>query len=155
MATTFLQLEGDHPGAPSPLASADPRSAARASAGVRTRRTGERLLLAWAAVVGSMIVLEPAPNDPAAPPLWASLLGVAFVAAFGATVAGLAARRPWGLRASATAAALGLLVAGACAATSHHPTFWWGYELVGFGVLAALTAGALRPLAEVRPRAHP
>jgi hypothetical protein len=53
---------------------------------------------------------------------------VAFTYALFASMVGLASPRPWGLGASALAGGLGMVIAGACAATGHHAGAWWIVE---------------------------
>jgi hypothetical protein len=97
-----------------------------------------RLLYGWLAVFGSIVLFEPAPSNPdAAVPMWGSVLLTAFTFALGAGLVGLFRQRPWALRASLAAGALGIAVGAACAVTDHHSAFWAGYEVVGFSGLAA------------------
>jgi peptidoglycan/LPS O-acetylase OafA/YrhL len=97
-----------------------------------------RLLVAWAAVIGSIVLFEPAPSDPnAAVPAWGNVLGIAFTVALVAALAGLSRRRPWGFRASVLAGGLGLAIGAACVLTDHHVGFWGWYEMAAFSGLAA------------------
>ena len=97
-----------------------------------------RLLVAWATVIGSIVLFEPAPSDPnAAVPAWGNVLGLAFTVALVAALAGLSRRRPSGLRASVVAGGLGLAIGAACVLTDHHVGFWGWYEMAAFSGLAA------------------
>jgi hypothetical protein len=102
------------------------------------------LLVGWIAVMATLYIFEPSPTDPAAIPLWGTILLVAFSYALIGSIFGLAGRRPWGLRASALAGGIGMIVAGACAATGHHAGAWWIFEGVAFTGLAAGSLAALR-----------
>ena len=101
------------------------------------------LLVGWITTVAVLLIFEPSPDDPAAPPLWGTILVMAFTYALFGALLGLGSRRPWGLRASALAGGLGMIVAGACAATGHHAGAWWMIEAVAF---TGLTAGSLAAL---------
>jgi hypothetical protein len=97
-----------------------------------------RLLVGWAAVIGSIVLFEPAPSDPnAAVPVWGTVLGLAFTAALVAGLAGLSRRRPWAFRASIVAGSLGLAIGAACVLTDHHVGFWGWYEMAAFSGLGA------------------
>jgi hypothetical protein len=72
-----------------------------------------------------------------ATPLWGTIVLVAFTYALFASMVGLASGRPWGLGASALAGGLGMVIAGACAATGHHAGAWWIVEGLAFTGLAA------------------
>jgi peptidoglycan/LPS O-acetylase OafA/YrhL len=97
-----------------------------------------RLLVGWAAVIGSIVLFEPAPSNPnAAVPAWGNVLAFAFTAALVAGLAGLSRRRPWALRASVVAGSLGLAIGAACVLTDHHVGFWGWYEMTAFSGLAA------------------
>ena len=102
------------------------------------------LLVGWIAVMATVNIFEPSPTDPAAIPLWGTILLVAFSYALIGSIFGLAGRRPWGLRTSALAGGLGMILAGACAATGHHAGAWWIFEGVAFTGLAAGSLAALR-----------
>ena len=96
------------------------------------------LLYGWLAVFGSIVLLEPSPANPNAPiPAWGNVLLTAFTFALGAGLVGLIRQRPWALRASLVAGALGMVIGGACALTDHHSLLWAGYEMVGFSGLTA------------------
>jgi peptidoglycan/LPS O-acetylase OafA/YrhL len=104
-----------------------------------------RLLFGWLAVIGSIIVFEPAPSNPnAAVPAWGNVLLVAFFVALAAALAGLSRRRPWALRASVVAGGLGIAVGAACALTDHHVGFWSAYEIAAFSGLAAASWFSMR-----------
>jgi peptidoglycan/LPS O-acetylase OafA/YrhL len=97
-----------------------------------------RLLTAWLAVFGSIVLFEPAPSDPqAAVPAWGTMLLAAFTVALLAAIVGLSLRRPWSLRASVGAGALGIAIGAACVVTDHHMGFWGAYEIVAFSGLTA------------------
>jgi hypothetical protein len=89
-------------------------------------------------------LFEPAANPNAIVPLWASVLGFAFLAGLFSTMWGLAGNQRWALKASLATAGLGLGMAAACAVTDHHPAFWWGYEMVAMGTILAFNRMALR-----------
>jgi hypothetical protein len=116
-----------------------PRVARPLGAGVRHHG----LAIAWVAVVGALLLLEPTPAD-ASVPIWAALLSTSWLAALVATLVGLASGTRWSLRASAATAGVGIVLAGACAQTGHHAGLWWATELAAFTALLALTAAALR-----------
>lgn len=101
------------------------------------------LLVAWIAVMATLYIFEPAPTDPTPIPLWGTILLMAFTYALFASIFGLVGRRPWGLRTSALAGGLGMIVAGACAVTGHHAGAWWAFEAVAF---TGLTLGSLTAL---------
>ncbi|MDP9225358.1 MAG: hypothetical protein M3P18_16245, partial [Actinomycetota bacterium] len=138
MAVTHERLEdpstGFLPGEPHPTAgsvrtperigaSAGTRSA-RVDPGGDIRRAWSRgLLVLWTLILVSTL-FEPAPNPNAVVPLWASVLGFAFLTGFFTTAWGLASNQPWGIKASMATATLGLAMAAACAVTDHHPAFW-------------------------------
>ncbi len=98
------------------------------------------LLVAWVAVIATLYIFEPSPTNPTATPLWGMILLLAFTYALIASIVGLAGRRAWGLGASVFAGGLGMIVAGACAATGHHAGAWWIFEAVAF---TGLTAGSV------------
>ncbi len=109
-----------------------------------TRDWSRPLLIAWIAVMATLYIFEPRPTDPTATPLWGTTLLMAFTYALFASILGLAGRREWGLGASALAGGLGMVVAGACAATGHHAGAWWIIEGVAFTGLAAGSIAAMR-----------
>lgn len=103
------------------------------------------LLGAWILVMGGLFLFEPTPSDPnAVIPVWGQILLTVFMAGFFAATYGLASKREWGARASVFTAGLGVAIAVACAATSHHSGAWWGIELASFTALGALSTFALR-----------
>ncbi|MGH2697722.1 MAG: hypothetical protein ACRDJL_00805 [Actinomycetota bacterium] len=104
------------------------------------------LLVAWVATMLALYIFEPRPTDPTATPLWGTILLFAFTYMLFGSIVGLASRRPWGLRTSAFAGCLGIIVAGACAATGHHAGAWWIFEGLAFTGLAAGSLAALRAL---------
>ncbi len=115
------------------------------SSAVRNSRDWSRPLLgAWIGVMAVLYILEPRPTDPAAVSLWGTILLLGFTYAFIGSLVGLAARRPWSFGASAVAGGLGMVVAGACAATGHHAGAWWIAEGVAFTGLAAGSLAARR-----------
>jgi hypothetical protein len=104
-----------------------------------------RLLFGWLAVIGSIVVFEPAPSNPnAAVPAWGNVLLLAFFVSLAAALAGLSRRRPWALRASVVAGALGIVVGAACALTDHHVGFWSAYEIMAFSGLASASWFSMR-----------
>jgi hypothetical protein len=118
------------------------------SSGASLSDWSRRLLVAWAAVIGSIVLFEPAPSDPnAAVPAWGNVLGIAFTVALVAGLAGLSRRRPWGLRASVVAGSLGLAIGAACVLTDHHVGFWGWYEMAAFSGLAASSWFAAKTVA--------
>ena len=102
------------------------------------------LLVGWIATMATLYIFEPSPSDPAAIPLWGTILLVAFAYTLFSSIFGLASRRPWALRTSALAGGLGMILAGACAATGHHAGAWWIFEGVAFTGLAAGSLATLR-----------
>jgi hypothetical protein len=94
--------------------------------------------------MAALYIFEPSPTDPAATPLWGTIVLLAFIYALFASIVGLAGRLPWGLGASALAGGLGMVIAGACAATGHHAGAWWIAEGIAFTGLAAGSLAALR-----------
>jgi hypothetical protein len=104
-----------------------------------------RLLFGWVAVIGSIVVFEPAPSNPnAAVPAWGNVLLLAFFVALAVGLAGLSRRRPWSLRASVVAGGLGVAVGAACALTDHHVGYWSAYEIVAFSGLTAASWFSMR-----------
>lgn len=102
------------------------------------------LLAAWLFVFGSVRLIQPQPATDVVVPVWASLLLTVFTAGLFGTVYGLASAQPWALRLSIVTAVLGIALGAACGATDHHRGLWWGYEMVAFTGLAALSGHALR-----------
>ena len=102
------------------------------------------LLVAWIATIVAITVFEPSPTDPAATPLWGTILFTAFTYTMFGSFLGLATRRRWGLGASALAGGLGMVVAGACAVTGHHAGAFLIVEGVAFTGLAAGSLAAMR-----------
>jgi hypothetical protein len=92
----------------------------------------------------TLYALTPSPSDPAAFTLWETIVSVVFTYVLFASILGLAGRRPWGFRASAVAGGIGMVIAGACAATGHHAGAWWMFEAVAFTGLTAGSVAALR-----------
>lgn len=119
------------------------RAGGRRADGARTSPGHGSIGIAWAIFVATILLLEPAPADPApAVPLWGELLGLSFFAAFVAALTGLVGGKAWGARASLTAAALGVGVTIACVATGHHTAgAFFGYQLAGFSALGAVSLG--------------
>jgi peptidoglycan/LPS O-acetylase OafA/YrhL len=106
------------------------------------------LFVGWLAVIGSIVVFEPAPSNPdAAVPAWGNVLLLAFFVALATGLVGLSRRRPWALRASVVAGGLGIAVGAACALTDHHVGFWGAYEIVAFSGLTAAGWIATRTVA--------
>jgi hypothetical protein len=104
-----------------------------------------RLLIAWIAVVGAILLFEPTPaNADPVIPMWAEFAAAGFLFSLYGTMFGLSTRRPWAMRASMLAVGFGAVLAIACAATGHHTGSWWAYELAAFGGLGAMTRGAAR-----------
>ena len=120
--------------------SATETSARDSSEGISDRpaRWMRLLLVAWLAGVGGLMVFEPVPDDPSVP-TWSVLVSLSFLTLLGATLVGLAKKRPWALRASTATAGVGVVLAAACAQTGHHAGAWWVVELGVFGVLLGLT----------------
>ena len=122
---------------------ADPSPPAQVAS--RTPRDWSRpLLVAWVAIMTVLYIFEPRPTDPTATPLWGTILLLAFTYTLFASMAGLAVRRPWGPATSALAGGLGIVVAGACAATGHHAGAWWIAEGLAFAGIGAASLAALR-----------
>jgi hypothetical protein len=124
-----------------------PRSdvSARGARAVRSAQNWSHpLLIAWLAVMATLFVFEPRATDATATPLWGEMVLLAFAYALLASMVGLATRRPWALGASALAGGLGMVIAGACAATGHHAGAWWVVEGAAFTGLAIGSVAALR-----------
>ncbi len=154
-STKLLRGEPEPPAGSAPTPERDDASMPAGSAMVdpagNARQAWSRGLLAlWTLIVVS-ILFEPAPNPHAIVPLWASVLGFAFLTGFFTTVWGLAGNQPWGIKASMATATLGLAMAAACAVTDHHPAFWWGYEMVAMGAVFAFNRLALNKIGAARP----
>lgn len=113
-------------------------------ASLQSRDWSLPLLSAWVAIIAALYIFEPRPTDPTATPLWGTIVLAAFTYALLASMVGLAGRRRWGLGASALAGGLGMIIAGACAATGHHAGAWWVAEGLAFTGLAAGSLAALR-----------
>ena len=107
------------------------------------------LLIAWMVGFGGLVLFEPTPDQPSVP-AWATIVSLTFLLALGATLTGLASRRPWALKASGVTAGAGLVLAAACAQTGHHAGAWWAVEFAVFAVLLGATQIARR---ETTPRA--
>jgi peptidoglycan/LPS O-acetylase OafA/YrhL len=103
--------------------------------------------VAWVALVGIGIAVEPAPTNPDAVDPWfldavATVLLVALVATF----TGFWLRRRWGLAASLLASGLLVVSTLACPTSGHH-TFgaWWVVQLAcGSGLMATSALGLRR-----------
>lgn len=102
------------------------------------------LIVGWIAVMATLYIFEPRPTDPTATPLWGTILLLGFTYALIASIVGLAGRRAWGMGVSMLAGGLGMVVAGACAATGHHAGAWWIFEAVAFTGLTVGSIAALR-----------
>jgi len=151
MATTQDRLQQSErleelwkqPSAESTRTPVDPRSPVTGAS--REPRDWSRPLLgAWIATMSVLYIFEPRPTDPTATPLWGTILLLGFTYALIGSIVGLAGRRRWGLGASALAGGLGIVVAGACAATGHHLGAWWIVEGVAFTGLAVGSLAASR-----------
>ncbi len=94
--------------------------------------------------MATLYIFEPRPTDPTATPLWGTILLLGFTYALIASIVGLAGRRAWGMGVSMLAGGLGMVVAGACAATGHHAGAWWIFEAVAFTGLTVGSIAALR-----------
>jgi hypothetical protein len=116
----------------------DPHPPVRVSG--ESRDWSRPLIVGWIATMAVLYIFEPRATDPAAIPLWGTIVVLVFTYALIAAIAGLAGRRSWGTGASALAGGLGMVVAGACAVTGHHAGAWWIFEAVAF---TGLTAGSL------------
>lgn len=108
-----------------------------------------RIALAWIGSITGLLVFQPVPtNADAAEPAWATVLGVAFLAALGAMAIGLARRERWAYAVSGGAGVLGMFLAYACLASGHHLGAWWMIEL---GVFAGLTALSITAAERTKP----
>jgi hypothetical protein len=126
------------------------------AAPLRRLRLGGQMSPAWALAVAlgwvaAVIVVEitvppPPPATLAPDPFFVVALNTIWNLAFFGALAGAAARRRWGLAASAVGAVLALGLAVACPVSGHHESvgLWWGLELAAFGGLAALSFAGLR-----------
>ena len=100
------------------------------------RRASLTLMLAWAVLLPTALVLEPAPAADATYPWWAWIVSNALLASIAATFVGLAQRKTWAPTASFIASSIFVTGVFACPASGHH-TFglWWFGQ---FGVALAL-----------------
>jgi hypothetical protein len=153
MATTEDRLAGveelerlyKSPDASPPQGRSEPERTSGRTQSVVLAKDARRLLIAWIAVVGAVLLFEPSPaNADPVIPMWAEFAAAGFLFSLYGTMFGLSTRRPWALRASMLAVGFGAVLAIACAATGHHTGSWWAYELTAFGGLGAMTRGAKR-----------
>lgn len=118
----------------------------REPVGVGDRRPDDRVsrgwafgtAAAWAAGIGLILLLEPAPADPEAASILSEVIGTVMAMGLSVTVLGLVTRYRFGLAAGAATGGLMFLVSVACPVSGHH-TFgaWWLGELA---IVAGLTA---------------
>ncbi len=134
---------------PKPKEEARPRAARSLD-----ERLAEPISVWWALGVAATLVganfaaqaLEPAAANPDLPQPWFVVLP-STVAAFGilAALAGLLARRRWGMGASLLAAGIGLVMVVACPVSGHHHFgMWWIGELACLGAWAGVSVAGLR-----------
>lgn len=104
------------------------------------------LALAWVVVLTGVLLLEPAPADPApGDPVWAVALFLALSGALAAMGIGLARGRRAGLLAGVGAAGLALVGSVMCPVSAHHAIgTWWFLQMAGFAALMGATLVALR-----------
>jgi peptidoglycan/LPS O-acetylase OafA/YrhL len=143
--TKELESLYESPAARIPDARPEPQTPVERTRAVVSAKDARRLLFAWAAVIGAIMLFEPRPdNAGVAVPVWAEFAAFGFLTALFATAFGFGNRRPWASGASLVAVGFGAVLAIACAATDHHTGSWWIYELVAFGGLGLMTLGAAR-----------
>ncbi len=117
-------------------------------------RLAEPIPTHWAvwgivALVGSNVaaaVLEPLPANPALPVPWfISLLDTVVVLAMLPALAGLLARRRWGMGLSLLAAGVTVAMVVGCPLSGHHHFgLWWVGEIAAFSAWAAVSLGGVR-----------
>ena len=106
----------------------------------RLRLSPWQLGAAWLVIAGSLVVFQPAPQDPNAPiPLWAGLLATAFLGSLASGMAGVIGRRTWAPTAFLTAGISGLIIGAGCLGTEHHSMPYPLLEMAGFGALTWLS----------------
>jgi hypothetical protein len=104
------------------------------------RRSAVKLLIAWAVLFPLALSLEPAAAADHAP-WWGVLAALALFGALGATVAGLARNKRWGVGASLVASWIFAAGVFACPTTGHHAMgLWWFGELGASIALVAMSA---------------
>jgi peptidoglycan/LPS O-acetylase OafA/YrhL len=104
--------------------------------------------VAWVALLGIGIAVEPPPTNPnAVDPWFLNTLGTILLAAVVGAFAGFWLRRRWSLVASLLAAGLLLISTVACPASGHHTQLgaWWVVQLgCGLGLVTTSTLGLRR-----------
>ena len=143
--TKELESLYESPAAPAPDVRPEPETPAARTKRIVSVKDSRRLLFAWAAFIGVIMLFEPRPdNADVVVPAWAEFTAYGFLGALFATAFGFGNRRPWAPGASLVAVGFGAVLAIACAVTDHHTGSWWTYALVAFGVLGLMTLGAAR-----------
>jgi hypothetical protein len=95
---------------------------------------------AWLVLGGLSMALEPAPANPDAFPWYANVLAYLFLWTAGATLAGLAGRRRFGIGASIGAATVMTASSVACPLSGHHAFGpWWIGQITASLVLVGLS----------------
>lgn len=93
---------------------------------------------AWIAGIGLILLLEPAPADPAATSLVGEIIGTVVAMGLSVTMLGLVTRYRFGLAAAAATGGMMMAVSIACPVSGHHAFgAWWIGELA---IVAGLTA---------------
>jgi hypothetical protein len=104
--------------------------------------------VAWVALLGIGMAVEPPPSNPnAADPWFLDALGVVLVAAVVSAFAGFWLRRRWSMAASLVASSLLVVFTVACPMSGHHSQVgaWWVVQLgCGLGLLTTSTLGLRR-----------
>jgi hypothetical protein len=104
--------------------------------------------VAWAALLGIGIAVEPPPDNPNAIDPWiVSALGTVLLLALVGTLAGFLARRRWGLAASLVASGLLVVSTVMCPVSGHHTHLgaWWIVQLgCGLGLVTLSSSGLRR-----------
>lgn len=109
-------------------------------------RWGQTLALAWIVLFWAAYAVQPPADDPAVSFTWyATALELAFLGLLGATLVGIAARRPWAASASLAGAGVFTLGVVLCPATGHHAVAGWWFAQLAFAVaLVGISALAHR-----------
>jgi hypothetical protein len=111
-----------------------------------SRNVALTVAVAWYVLFLVGVSLEPEATHPEAMPEWIGIgVEIVLLSFLAVMVAGLAARRRWGLVASMGAAAVFVAASVACPVSGHHGfgAWWYGQMACALG-LVAVSAAALR-----------
>jgi hypothetical protein len=104
--------------------------------------------VAWVALLGIGITVEPQPTNPnVVDPWFLNVLGTVLLAAVAAVFAGFWLRQRWGLAASLLASGLLVVSTVACPVSGHHTQLgaWWVVQLgCGLGLVTTSALGLRR-----------